>query len=82
MIANKNTFDDGDSCKVNHIQGKLLIKESYMRKPQFQGLMERKYYDLSVLECLNALVDLISVAKDNNTILIVLEEPQEITNVI
>lgn len=49
------------------------IDESNLGEPWVQGLMEGEYSDLSVEERLNALVSLIGVAIEGNSIRLVLE---------
>uniref|UniRef100_A0A803N1P7 Homeobox-DDT domain protein RLT2 n=1 Tax=Chenopodium quinoa TaxID=63459 RepID=A0A803N1P7_CHEQI len=53
------------------------IDESFRGEPWVQGLMEGEYSNLSVEERLNALVALIGVATEGNTIRVVLEERLE-----
>lgn len=53
------------------------IDESFPGEPWVQGLMEGEYSNLSVEERLNALVALIGVANEGNTIRVVLEERLE-----
>lgn len=57
----------------NHDQEDTVIDESNSGEPWVQGLMEGEYSDLSVEERLNALVALIGVANEGNSIRIVLE---------
>lgn len=54
-------------------QEDTVIDESHPGEPWVQGLMEGEYSDLSVEERLNALVALIGVANEGNSIRIVLE---------
>ncbi|GAB2274768.1 hypothetical protein Dimus_009541 [Dionaea muscipula] len=58
------------------------IDESYPGEPWVQGLVEGEYTDLSVEERLNALVALIGVVTEGNTIRIVLEERLEAANAL
>lgn len=57
----------------NHDQEDTVIDESNSGEPWVQGLMEGEYSDLSVEERLNALVALIGVANEGNSIRVVLE---------
>lgn len=57
----------------NHDQEDTVIDESNSGEPWVQGLMEGEYSDLSVEERLTALVALIGVANEGNSIRIVLE---------
>ncbi|XP_035551015.1 homeobox-DDT domain protein RLT2-like isoform X4 [Juglans regia] len=58
------------------------IDESNPGEPWVQGLIEGEYSDLSVEERLNALVALIGVAIEGNSIRIVLEERLEAANAL
>lgn len=49
------------------------IDESKSGEPWVQGLTEGEYYDISVEERLNALVALIGVANEGNSIRVILE---------
>ncbi|XP_059659804.1 homeobox-DDT domain protein RLT2 [Cornus florida] len=59
-----------------------VIDESNSGEPWVQGLMEGEYSDLSVEERLNALVALIGVANEGNSIRIILEERLEAANAL
>ncbi|GLJ54616.1 hypothetical protein SUGI_1173340 [Cryptomeria japonica] len=80
--VSSNGDGDIDSHKVNHMLGETEIDESHTGDPWVQGLMEGEYSDLSVEERLNALVALIGVANEGNTVRIVLEERQEAANAL
>uniref|UniRef100_A0A1D1XSU5 Reticulocyte-binding protein 2 a n=1 Tax=Anthurium amnicola TaxID=1678845 RepID=A0A1D1XSU5_9ARAE len=58
------------------------IDESDSGEPWVQGLMEGEYSDLSVEERLNALVALIGMAIEGNSIRVVLEERLEAANAL
>ncbi|KAF8409189.1 hypothetical protein HHK36_005263 [Tetracentron sinense] len=58
------------------------IDESNSGEPWVQGLVEGEYSDLSVEERLNALVALIGVAMEGNSIRVVLEERLEAANAL
>ncbi|KAM6548877.1 hypothetical protein CsatB_020553 [Cannabis sativa] len=58
------------------------IDESNPGEPWVQGLMEGEYSDLSVEERLNALVALLGVAIEGNSIRLVLEERLEAANAL
>ncbi|OVA11509.1 Homeobox domain [Macleaya cordata] len=58
------------------------IDESNSGEPWVQGLMEGEYSDLSVDERLNALVALIGVAIEGNSIRVILEERLEAANAL
>ncbi|XP_050204258.1 homeobox-DDT domain protein RLT2 isoform X2 [Mercurialis annua] len=58
------------------------IDESNLGEPWVQGLMEGEYSDLSVEERLNALVALIGVAIEGNSIRAILEERLEAATVL
>lgn len=73
---------DGDSHKGNHMKEETEIDENHIGEPWVQGLMEGEYSDLSVEERLNALVCLIGVANEGNTIRVVLEERLEAANAL
>lgn len=53
------------------------IDESHAGEPWVQGLMEGEYSDLSVEERLNALVALVEVVNEGNTVRVALEERME-----
>ncbi|XP_047339783.1 homeobox-DDT domain protein RLT2 [Impatiens glandulifera] len=57
-----------------------FVDESNLGETWVHGLTEAEYSDLSVLERLNALVSLISVANEGNSIRVVLEERLEAAN--
>ncbi|XP_031255307.1 homeobox-DDT domain protein RLT2 isoform X3 [Pistacia vera] len=63
-------------------QANADIDESNPGEPWVQGLMEGEYSDLTVEERLNALVALVGVAIEGNSIRIVLEERLEAANAI
>ncbi|GLT41039.1 hypothetical protein SLA2020_151290 [Shorea laevis] len=58
------------------------IDESNPGQPWVQGLIEGEYFDLSVEERLNALVALIGVAIEGNSVRVVLEERLEAANAL
>ncbi|GKU96350.1 hypothetical protein SLEP1_g9594 [Rubroshorea leprosula] len=58
------------------------IDESNPGQPWVQGLVEGEYFDLSVEERLNALVALIGVAIEGNSVRVVLEERLEAVNAL
>ncbi|CAN6444549.1 unnamed protein product [Victoria cruziana] len=60
----------------------IEIDESSIGEPWVQGLVEGEYSDLSVEERLHALVALIGVALEGNSIRIVLEERLEAANAL
>ncbi|XP_034701923.1 homeobox-DDT domain protein RLT2 isoform X4 [Vitis riparia] len=72
-ISNKPTNPDQEDADID---------ESNSGEPWVQGLMEGEYSDLSVEERLNALVALIGVAIEGNSIRIVLEERLEAANAL
>lgn len=61
------------SAEIVPYQEDTVIDESQSGEPWVQGLVEGEYSDLSVEERLNALVALIGVANEGNSIRIVLE---------
>ncbi|CAL5425641.1 unnamed protein product [Camellia sinensis] len=63
-------------------QEDMVIDESNFGEPWVQGLMEGKYFDLSVEERLSAVVALIGVANEGNSIRIILEECLEAANAL
>ncbi|GKU93030.1 hypothetical protein SLEP1_g6668 [Rubroshorea leprosula] len=69
-----------DATNVN--QEDTDIDESNPGEPWVQGLMEGEYTDLSVEERLNALVTLIGVAIEGNSVRVVLEERLEAANAL
>ncbi|XP_010260331.1 PREDICTED: homeobox-DDT domain protein RLT2 isoform X2 [Nelumbo nucifera] len=66
----------------NFDQQDVEIDESNLGEPWVQGLMEGEYSDLSVEERLNALVALIGVAIEGNSIRVILEERLEAANAL
>ncbi|KAL5998845.1 hypothetical protein ACLOJK_009793 [Asimina triloba] len=66
----------------NDDQDDTEIDESNSGEPWVQGLMEGEYSDLSVEERLSALVALIGVAIEGNSIRVVLEERLEAANAL
>lgn len=58
---------------VYHDQEGLEVDESRSGEPWVQGLSEGEYSDLSVEERLNALVALIGIANEGNSIRLILE---------
>lgn len=58
------------------------VDESIVGEPWVQGLTEGEYSDLSVVERLHALVALIGVANEGNSIRVVLEERLEAANAL
>lgn len=73
--TNGQTLDVSAKCHdVSHAdQDDTEIDESNSGEPWVQGLMEGEYPDLSVEERLNALVALIGVAIEGNSIRVILE---------
>ncbi|XAR72605.1 hypothetical protein NMG60_11019310 [Bertholletia excelsa] len=73
------SIDVGGICNevANGEQDDAVIDESSPGESWVQGLMEGEYSDLSVEERLNALVALIGVANEGNSIRVVLEERLE-----
>ncbi|XP_050380666.1 homeobox-DDT domain protein RLT2 isoform X2 [Argentina anserina] len=67
---------------ANQVQEDTEIDDSNTGEPWVQGLTEGEYSDLSVEERLNALVALIGVAIEGNSIRIVLEERLEAANAL
>ncbi|KAF5930738.1 hypothetical protein HYC85_031611 [Camellia sinensis] len=63
-------------------QEDMVIDESNSGEPWVQGLMEGEYSDLSVEEPLSAVVALIGVANEGNSIRIILEECLEAANAL
>ncbi|CAL5428245.1 unnamed protein product [Camellia sinensis] len=63
-------------------QEDMVIDESNSGEPWVQGLMEGEYSDLSVEECLSAVVALIGIANEGNSIRIILEECLEAANAL
>ncbi|KAF5938135.1 hypothetical protein HYC85_025641 [Camellia sinensis] len=63
-------------------QEDMVIDESNSSEPWVQGLMEGEYSDLSVEERLSAVVALIGVANEGNSIRIILEECLEAANAL
>ncbi|KAF5930936.1 hypothetical protein HYC85_031809 [Camellia sinensis] len=63
-------------------QEDTVIDESNSGEPWVQGLMEGEYSDLSVEERLSAVVALIGVANEGNSIRIILEERLEAANAL
>ncbi|XP_057955168.1 homeobox-DDT domain protein RLT2 isoform X3 [Malania oleifera] len=78
------SIDAAGVCKeaTNPDQEDTDIDESNPGEPWVQGLTEGEYSDLSVEERLNALVALIGVAIEGNSIRIVLEERLEAANAL
>lgn len=62
-----------DKVSGTHEGEDTVVDESISGEPWVQGLMEGEYSDLSVEERLNALVALIAVANEGNSIRVVLE---------
>lgn len=69
------SIDAAGTCNVASTpdQADTDIDESNLGEPWVQGLMEGEYSDLTVEERLNALVALIGVATEGNSIRVVLE---------
>ncbi|XP_010245587.1 PREDICTED: homeobox-DDT domain protein RLT2-like isoform X2 [Nelumbo nucifera] len=88
VISSGATFDQSvdvaRNCNdtSNPDQEDTEIDESNSGEPWVQGIMEGEYSDLSVEERLNALVALIGVAIEGNSIRIVLEERLEAANAL
>ncbi|KAL5715822.1 hypothetical protein ACHQM5_017591 [Ranunculus cassubicifolius] len=76
--------EEAVNCKdsSNPEQEDIEIDESNSGEPWVQGLMEGEYTDLSVEERLNALVALIGVAIEGNSLRIILEERMEAANAL
>ncbi|XP_057507040.1 homeobox-DDT domain protein RLT2-like isoform X2 [Actinidia eriantha] len=67
---------------ANLDQEDTVIDESNSGEPWVQGLVEGEYSDLSVEERLNALVALIGVANEGNSIRVILEDRLEAANAL
>ncbi|KAJ4729740.1 Homeobox domain-containing protein/DDT domain-containing protein [Melia azedarach] len=78
------SIDAAGTCNVASTpdQADTDIDESNLGEPWVQGLMEGEYSDLTVEERLNALVALIGVATEGNSIRVVLEERLEAANAL
>ncbi|CAI8617390.1 unnamed protein product [Vicia faba] len=78
--------DERRSSEINGVADSILkgidVDESTLGEPWVQGLMEGEYSDLSVEERLHALVALITVAIEGNSIRVVLEERLEAANAL
>ncbi|XP_058730418.1 homeobox-DDT domain protein RLT2-like isoform X2 [Vicia villosa] len=74
------------SSEINGVADPILkgidVDENTLGEPWVQGLMEGEYSDLSVEERLHALVALITVAIEGNSIRVVLEERLEAANAL
>ncbi|KAA8524323.1 hypothetical protein F0562_010746 [Nyssa sinensis] len=83
-VSVDQSIDGAGICNeaTNPDQEDTVIDESNSGEPWVQGLMEGEYSDLSVEERLNALVALIGVANEGNSIRIVLEERLEAANTL
>ncbi|CAJ2642212.1 unnamed protein product [Trifolium pratense] len=79
-ISSKITVCSNDVA--NPILKGVDVDEKTPGEPWVQGLMEGEYSDLSVEERLHALVALISVAIEGNSIRVVLEERLEAANAL
>uniref|UniRef100_A0A5B7A597 Homeobox-DDT domain protein RLT2 n=1 Tax=Davidia involucrata TaxID=16924 RepID=A0A5B7A597_DAVIN len=84
FVSLDQSIDGAEICieAANPDQEDTVIDESNSGEPWVQGLMEGEYSDLSVEERLNALVALIGVANEGNSIRIVLEERLEAANTL
>ena len=70
----KYTFSiDGDSHKGNHMKEETNIDVNHEGESWVKELMEGEYSHLSVEEHLNALVSLIGMENEGNTIHVVIE---------
>ncbi|CAA0817866.1 homeobox-1 [Striga hermonthica] len=65
-----------------HPEQGVEIDESKLGEPWVQGLTEGEYSDLSVEERLNALVALIGIANEGNSIRVILEERMDAANAL
>ncbi|KAK3207089.1 hypothetical protein Dsin_021135 [Dipteronia sinensis] len=73
----------GDECKASNLnQESVEIDESKPGESWIQGLSEGDYFQLGVKERLNALVALIGVANEGNSIRAVLEDRLEAANAL
>ncbi|KAL9380337.1 hypothetical protein Peur_025994 [Populus x canadensis] len=72
---------DAEIC-TTPVQGDVDIDESNPGEPWVQGLADGEYSDLSVEERLSALVALIGVAIEGNSIRVILEERLEAANAL
>ncbi|KAL5575360.1 hypothetical protein UlMin_017059 [Ulmus minor] len=72
----------GDISNTNPDEENMEIDESKSGESWIQGLTEGEYFDLSVEERLNALVVLIGVANEGNSIRLVLEDRLEAANAL
>ncbi|KAJ6371739.1 hypothetical protein OIU77_002122 [Salix suchowensis] len=75
------SVDVAEICSTPE-QGDVDIDESNPGEPWVQGLVDGEYSDLSVEERLSALVALIGVAIEGNSIRVVLEERLEAANAL
>ncbi|XP_052177400.1 homeobox-DDT domain protein RLT2 isoform X2 [Diospyros lotus] len=82
--ASLQTVEDAGICNepASVDQEDTVIDETNFGESWVQGLVEGEYSDLSVEERLNALVALIGVANEGNSIRIVLEERLEAANAL
>ncbi|KAK4485260.1 hypothetical protein RD792_007892 [Penstemon davidsonii] len=84
-IIDKLPDDDASQNRIGRLgnpnQG-VEIDESRSGEPWVQGLTEGEYSDLSVEERLNALVALIGVANEGNSIRVVLEDRLDAANAL
>ncbi|KAG5545205.1 hypothetical protein RHGRI_017628 [Rhododendron griersonianum] len=67
---------------ANLDQEDAIIDESNSGEPWVQGLVEGEYSDLSVEERLSALVAIVGIANEGNSIRVVLEERMEAANAL
>ncbi|KAL3617111.1 hypothetical protein CASFOL_039505 [Castilleja foliolosa] len=80
--ALKNEIGSVDIGEGYPDQQGVEIDESKSGEPWVQGLTEGEYSDLSVEERLNALVALIGVANEGNSIRVILEERMDAANAL
>ncbi|WCJ27093.1 Homeobox-DDT domain protein RLT1 [Euphorbia peplus] len=81
-ISGKDNVCNGDEGANNVDQQNTEIDESNSGESWIQGLAEGEYAHLSVEERLNALVTLVGVANEGNTIRAVLEDRLEAANAL
>lgn len=84
VAASGQSIDEAVNCKDSSKpdQDDIEIDESNSGEPWVQGLVEGEYSDLSVEERLNALVALVGVAIEGNSIRVILEERMETANAL
>ncbi|CAN4084106.1 unnamed protein product [Withania somnifera] len=81
-VAQQIGVDDVGIEVSNHSQGCSEIDESKVGEPWVQGLTEGEYSDLCVEERLSALVSLIGIANEGNSIRAILEDRLDAANAL